>query len=115
MIHNSQALLIRWGLAFVFLYAGLASLLRPLDWIGYFPPFLLALIPQGFLLPAFAVIEIVLAVWLFSGRRVKAAGWVAFCLLLGITIFNFGIFDVVFRDVGLALGALALTAAHREA
>lgn len=103
-----SSVLIRWGLAFVFLYAGVMSMIQPLEWVGYFPPFLLQIFPQSLLLLSFSIAEILLAVWLVWGKYARAAGWVAFVMLFGITVANAGIFDVVFRDVGLAFAALAL-------
>jgi len=104
----SAATILRWGLAFVFFYAGIAGLLDPQDWIGYMPPFVGNIIDPKIALTAFSFYEIVLATMLFAGRKLKIASLFAVATLLGITIFNIGLMDVVFRDVGLIFAALAL-------
>ncbi len=100
--------LVRWGLAFVFLYAGAASLIEPMDWVGYFPPFLERVISQNILLPLFSFIEIGLGGWLLWGKHPREAGAVSFLLFFGIIVVNTNVFGVVFRDVGLSFAALAL-------
>ena len=113
--HHPASTILRWALAFTFFYAAVASLLHPNDWIGYFPEFLKNVIPSAFLLTAFSIYEIVLALWLFGGRRLAWAALLAFVTLAGIAVFNLGILDVVFRDVGLALASLALYTLANEA
>ena len=113
--HHPASTILRWALAFTFFYAAVASLLHPNDWIGYFPGFLRSAIPSAFLLASFSIYEIVLALWLFWGRRLAWAALLAFVTLAGIVVFNLGILDQVFRDVGLALTALALYTLANEA
>ena len=108
MTKRSTTLLLRWALAFVFFYAAIASLLNPHEWIGYLPIFLTRLVPPSWLLSAFSVYQIVLTVWLFSGRRVASAAALAFFTLLAIIVSNFGLLDILFGDIGLAITALAL-------
>lgn len=108
MSKHSAITILRWGLAFVFFYAAIASLVNPDNWIGYFPSFLLGILPDKLLLTAFSLYEIVLAALLFVGRKLAWASLFAAITLAGITVFNLGVLDVVFRDVGLTLAALAL-------
>ena len=61
--------ILRVGLAIVFLYAAVSSLLRPEDWIGYLPQFMREVASPHFLLGIFSVYEILLALWLSSPRR----------------------------------------------
>ena len=100
--------LLQFGLAFVFLYAALASFLRPADWVGYLPSFLKHFIPAETLLKLFSLIEIFVAVWLLSSWKSLYAALFAALMFLGITLTNLAIFDVTFRDVALLLSALAL-------
>ena len=105
--HFSKTVL-RWGLAFVFFYAAIASMLRPEIWLGYFPNFLLQAMPIRILIPGFSVLEIILAGWLFWGRKLIWSSGIAAILLALITIVNLNELDGVFRNVGLAMAALAL-------
>jgi hypothetical protein len=100
--------LLQTGLAFVFIYAALASFARPNDWIGYFPSFLRDLLPSSIVLTIFSTFELLLAGWLLSNWKLRWAAAVTTLALLAITLTNLSIFDVTFRDVGLALSALAL-------
>ena len=95
---------LRAGLAFVFFYAGIASLLFPQNWIGFFPSFLRV----SWILILFSVFEIILGFWLLSNKRVFYASLVSAIGLFFIIIFNLTLFDLVFRDVGLFFIAIAL-------
>ncbi len=103
-----STIFLRMGLAVVFIYAALGSTLNPDDWIGYLPQFLTAVFPAETLLLLFSVVELALAVWLLSGVYVRYAALVSFLMLAGITLSNFALFDISFRDLGLMFAALAL-------
>ncbi len=94
---------LRVGLAGVFLYAGVNSLLNPTSWIGFVPqiPF------REFALMAHAIFEILLAIILAIGLWKRLAAILAFLSLAGIITF-YGIDDVSFRDFGLLVAAYAL-------
>lgn len=117
MTQNKAAILfLRLGLAFVFAYAGIAILLAPENLIGYLPLFIkntLGARTELFLY-LHAAFEIILAAWLLWGRWLKWAALVAFLGFTAITIFNFSLLDIVFRDVGLALAALSLYFLEKE-
>lgn len=106
----SAITILRWGLAFTFFYAAIASLLHPENWVGYLPAFVGNVIPTRLALTLFSFYEITLAVLLFAGWKLKWAALFAAVTLAVITVFNLGggVFDVTFRDIGLALMALAL-------
>jgi len=104
----SAKIILSWAIAFTFIYAAVDGFINPEGWIGYFPGFLRAIVPGNILLPVFGIFQCLLGVWLILGwKRTWSAG-LAFLTLLGITVFNLGVFEVTFRDVGLALAALAL-------
>lgn len=105
---NLSPLLLRLGLATVFLYASLSAFVSPHDWVGYLPHFLTALVPATFLLTIFSSIELLLAVWLLSGVYVRWAALVAALLLFGIVVSNVTLLPISFRDIGLLFAALAL-------
>ncbi len=103
-------LFLRIGLAFVLLYAAFASFLRPDLWEGYLPVILQRIIPANLLLEAFSVMEILLAAWLLSGKKTFYAASFAALVLFGIIVSNFGVMDIVFRDVDIFFSALTLAA-----
>lgn len=100
--------LLRFGLAFTFLYAGIGSFLHPEVWVGFFPPQLEMIAPLSQLLPLFSIYELVLALWLLSGRWLFYASLLTAATMLGIVIANFSSMDIVFRDLGLFFAALEL-------
>ncbi|MBI2484384.1 hypothetical protein HYV71_04335 [Candidatus Uhrbacteria bacterium] len=102
------SLLLRVGLAAVFGYAGVAAFLQPTSWIGYIPEFLRESFDSRFLLTVFSGAEIIVALWLLSGRYLFMAGIISALAILGILTFNLGLFDVVFRDIAIFFAALAL-------
>ncbi len=108
MKNNTAATILRWGLAFVFFYAGVAALRDPDSWIGYLPSFLAGISYAHLLLTAFSVYQLVLAAWLFIGRKLIWSSVLSTATLVAITVFNFNIFIVTFRDVGLVMASLAL-------
>ena len=107
-MNKTAITILRWGLAFVFFYAAIASLVTPQDWIGYIPEFLRGLLPGNLFLILFSIFEIILASFLFIGKKIVYASLIAAVALVGVTIVNFNQLDVLFRDVGLAMMALAL-------
>lgn len=101
-------LLVRIGLAIVFLYAAVSSFLDPREWLGFLPPFLTRIIDGELLLKVFSVYELLLAAWLLSGVYVRYVGLLCAATLAGIVVSNFSLFAISFRDIGLMFAALAL-------
>jgi uncharacterized membrane protein YphA (DoxX/SURF4 family) len=102
------SLLLRIGLAIVFLYAAISSLRQPLLWEGYLPTFLpksLSLLMEARVL---AIYEIALALWLLSGRYAKYAAALTALTFAGIIVVNLNQLIVTFRDFGLLFAAVAL-------
>lgn len=105
--------LLRLGVGFAFLYPPIDALWNPDSWIGYFPPLVHlaaqhAGVPDLVLLHAFGVLEVVLALWIFSGWKIFWPALAAATLLCAIVITNPSQFEVLFRDLSLAAAALAL-------
>lgn len=103
----------RLGTAFAFLYPPLDAFMNPFSWVGYIPNFLRELLPEMFTLHAFGILEIVLAVWILSGRKIFWPAVAATFILLSIVVFNLNDFEVLFRDLALAAMTLALAVMHR--
>ena len=107
-------LLLRVAVAFSFLYPPLSALSDPDSWIGYFPPFLLDMVGTSdvLLLYIFGVIEIALALWILFGKRVLIPSTLAALMLAAIVLANPVQFSVLFRDISIALAAVALAFVH---
>ena len=101
-------LLLRIGLAFVFLYAAVSSLISPKDWIWYIPDWFPAIMPRETMLLLHGIFELVLGIWLLSDWKGFFAALIAALDLAMITLMNFQIMSVVFRDIGLFFAAAAL-------
>lgn len=107
---SSAEHLLRAAIALSLLYPPLAALGDPFSWIGYIPVWVLAIAPVSAetLLHAFGLFEVALALWLFFSVRVRVPALIAAAVLLFITATNPAQFPVLFRDLALALAALAL-------
>jgi uncharacterized membrane protein YphA (DoxX/SURF4 family) len=103
-------LLLRIGLAIVFMYAAISAFITPKEWIGYLPSVLTNHLPAETVLHIFSTCELLLAAWLLSGIYTKYAALVCAAMLAGITFTNFDLFAISFRDIGLMFAALALAA-----
>ena len=103
-------LLLRLGLTIVFTYAAISSLVNPQDWVGYLPQILTAHFSSTQLLHIFSVYELLLAISLISGFYTRYVAILCFLTLGGIITSNFSLFAITFRDIALALSALALAA-----
>lgn len=102
--------LLRIAIAFALLYPPLSALGTPALWIGYIPAWLSNISPLSdfALLHVFGLIEGVLALWILCARNIHIPAGIAAGMLLFITFTNLNQFSVLFRDVSLALAALAL-------
>ena len=103
---------LRISLAVVFLYAGIGSLLNPLSWLGFIPVWLRNIIPPNIFLPIHAVLDIIIGLWLITGRKQFYASLIASLTLFSIVIFNIGVLDVIFRDIAILFSAVALMILH---
>lgn len=101
-------LILRFGLVVVLAYAALASFASPNDWVGYLPHFATNLVPAATLLKIFSLYELLLALWLVSGKYMRYAGIVAALTMVGIIISDAALLAITFRDVAIGTGAVAL-------
>lgn len=107
-----SSLILRLGLAFAFIYAGVAGFIDPNSWIGWFPPFARGFVPDTTLLAIWGVFEIVLALWILSGKNIFWPSLVASLSLAGLILTNLSQMDVIFRDVTILAVAVALAIAN---
>jgi len=113
MYHTTTvSLLLRIGLASVFLYAGIAGLIEPSNWIGFIPQFLKNFFSESLLLTGFSSFEIILGIWVLTNWKIVYASLLAALTILGIILLNLGALDVTFRDVTVFFTALALFIAN---
>lgn len=106
-LSNNPFLILRFGLAFVFIYAGVKSLTDPTAWIGFVPLWAENFISREMFLTVHGAAEIIMAIGLISGIWLPIFSGTAFLSLISIAVF-YGVDEVTFRDVGLAAAALAL-------
>lgn len=107
-------LLLRIGIAFAFVYAGVSGFMNPAAWVGFFPPFLADFASPEIIIGVWGVLEILLALAILFIKRVFYPALLAAVLLFGVTIFNLGAMDIVFRDVSIGLAAVALALLSRN-
>ncbi len=102
--------LLRIGIAIAFLYAAVAAFLDPFSWIGFLPIWIEDIIPRSVVLSIFSTFEILLSLWLLSGKVVFRSAVLSSATLGAIILFNIQSLDIVFRDVPILFAALALMA-----
>ena len=107
------SLILRLGLAFVFLYPAIAAFIDPSSWVGFLPVWLRRILPEKTLLSLFSLYEIILAFWFLSGKKVFYAALIAVLTLFGIIVTNSGAIDIIFRDIAILTAALALAVLSR--
>ena len=110
-----SSLLLRLALAFSLLYPAYGFWKHADAWIGYIPAFVKNAsiltqmgISQNTLLVLIAGFHVVIALWILSGWRIFIPSLVSAVFLGSIVYFNQNQLDVLFRDISLALVALAL-------
>src|ERR1035437_5072592 len=103
-----EILIARIGLAFPFIYAAIASLIHPTFWIGFFPNFLTNLISPNILITAWAILQIVIGLWLVLGKNILIPSILAAIMILGILVFNLKLLDIIFRDVSILASSVVL-------
>ena len=95
------------ALAFVFTYAAISAFTTPAAWLGFIPSY----VPTQYAKPSldfFGVIQLVLAAWLLTGQWLRYSAAASALLITALTLSNLSSLVVTFRDVGLALAAVAL-------
>ena len=108
-------LLLRSGLAVIFLYAAISSFANPQDWVGYLPPIIRNNLDAHLMLKFFSVYEVLLASLLLLGLYTRYVALLCAVTLGGIVASNFSLFAITFRDIALIFSALALAAMPESA
>jgi hypothetical protein len=112
-------LVLRAGAAFAFLYPPYAAFFDPVSWLGYFPPFVLNLsrglgIPDLVVLHGFGALEVLLALWVLSGKKIFYPCVIMTAILLSIVALDWGNFSVLFRDLSIAALTFGLALMHKK-
>lgn len=102
------SLFLRLGIAITFLYAAIASFINPSVWASFFPLWMKNIVQENVLLTIFSVYEIILALWLILNRKIFYAAILTALTMVGIIVFNFGAFDITFRDISILFSSVAL-------
>ncbi|HRN96158.1 MAG TPA: DoxX family protein [Candidatus Levybacteria bacterium] len=114
-IRNLPSDILQFGIAFVFIYAGIQIILNYQSFVGYAPEIIFDFIPVQIFMYGFAVFEIVLGLWLISGKKLLYSSLTAAGIMILINLFNLDLFIVLFRNIAILCGALALAAmSHRK-
>ncbi len=109
MSNNKLAVwFLRVGLAFVFAYASYEICVNPTNFLKYTPSFIFNFVPENVFLYTFGVAEIALAAWLLTGWKPEYSSIVSVMLMVGIIVFNPEHFQILFRNVAIGFGGLAL-------
>lgn len=111
-MHRST-LLLRLAIALAFLYPPFDAISNPNAWLGFFPPAMLQFasahgISGMTLLMLWSVVEVVIAAWVLSGKRIFLPSAAATLFLILIVVFNIPLMEIVFRDIALALVSATL-------
>jgi uncharacterized membrane protein YphA (DoxX/SURF4 family) len=101
-------ILLRLSVAFAFLYPPINAVSDPEAWVGYLPPFVGSVVDPVLALHIFGIVEVGIALWILSGKKIWLPSLAAAAALVGIVVFNVPEFQVLFRDLSLAAAALAL-------
>src|SRR3989344_620375 len=105
---RTARILLQLGLSFVFAYASLEVFLNPEGFLKYVPNMVRSSPYLDKFMLLFSLGEAVLVVWLLSGKALRLVAALSFILLVSITLLNLEYFSVLFRNVAIALAALAL-------
>lgn len=107
--------LLRASVALAFIYVAISAHLRPEAWLGYFPSMVLdSGLSENVILWGFSIMHIVIGVWIMIGKRIFIPSIIATIYLTGVVVTNLSQLDVVFRDISIALVALALAMKPRR-
>ncbi len=105
---KNELFLLKLTIASVFLYAAVAATLQPDNWIGYIPGIIMQKFNGQILLFLFSLFQIILSIWILSGKKLFYSALLASLTLLAIMAANFSQLDILFRDFAIFFASLAL-------
>ena len=105
-------LIARVGISAVFLWFGIDKFVHTINWIGWVPEWMQALIPMSMtnFMYLQGIIEAVIGLLLLIGYKVRFAGLLAVLTLAGVEIAMVGTgqTEMMLRDAGLLAASLSL-------
>ena len=102
-------LIVRLGVAFAFIYPPVSAWFTPLSWVGYLPEFVHVLsIDEFVLLHIIGFVEIIVGLWILTGRHIFVPSVAASIFLITLVLFNINQLEVLFRDISILAMTLAL-------
>lgn len=109
-------IILRLSIVFAFLYPAIDSFFHPDTWYSFFPVGVLAILPFDLEIASifFSIFEIIIAAGILFMPRPVWPAIIAGVVLLAITFLNWSSFDIVFRDISLALTAFALALVYKR-
>lgn len=106
--NRGSSLLLRMAVALAFLYPPIDAFFHPDSWVGFFPVLMRDYVPGTVLLPLWGIVEIIIALWILSGKKIFVPACAATLSLVLIVLFNFSLIDILFRDLAIAFAAASL-------
>ncbi len=100
--------LLRFGVAFTFLYASISAFINPDPWLAYFPGFLRNTFSDSFLLSTWGTGELIIGIWLISGYHIFIPSALSAILMIGIFVFDSESLPITFRNVCILCTSLSL-------
>ena len=104
---DNEVWFLRLAVAIPILWAGVRGILNPTDWVGFVPAFVSNFVDPEVFLVAHGFLWIITAAGILAGFWRPFFAAVAAVGILSILIF-YGVDDITFRDIGLALVAFVL-------
>lgn len=102
------SLILRIGLAAVFIYAAIGAFVQPDAWISFVPSFTSHFIAPHLTLDIISVVQLGLAACLLLNLYATYTAIVAILFLAGVMVFNLATLLITFRDIGLIAAAVAV-------
>lgn len=106
---DTGRLILRLGMAAVFLFFGFSQLFNGLQWVSIVPPWAVNLfhLPPAMIVLGNGIFEVVLAILLIIGHWIR---WVALLLALHLLVIasGFGLSPTGARDFGLSVATFSL-------
>lgn len=100
---------LRLGLAMVFVWFGLNQLLHPIDWLGFIPSWATSLsgLSTNTLVFINGLFEVAMAILLAVGIQIRVVAWLLAAHML-LIVTDVGLNQIGIRDVGLLAGLISV-------
>lgn len=103
-----MSLSLRTGLAVVFFYAAISSLLNSQNWVGFIPDNIEFIISKSIFLIIFSIFQFLLGLLLLSNYKIFKISILTSITLFMIILPNLLILDIIFRDIAILFMSITL-------